>query len=131
MFRAVKSLTSSASFLSSYSTLLLLLRGFAARRLASNRLLPVLLAAAQQLEVTSPASQSLLGHGLQTRGVLLVDGVGADKDGLLGLDDFVAGLDTLRTTNRTCQYFCCGLLSVVEELGRTVWPGPSSRSWPS
>lgn len=93
-----------------YSTLLLLLGRLAARRLASNRLLPVLLAAAQQLQVTGPASQSLLCHGLQTRGVLLVDGVGANEDGLLGLDDLVAGLDALRTTrSKDCQYFCCGL----------------------
>lgn len=101
-----------------YSTLLLLLGRLAARRLASNRLLPVLLAAAQQLQVTGPASQSLLCHGLQTRGVLLVDGVGANEDGLLGLDDLVSGLDALRTTRpKDCQYYCAGCLSVVEELG--------------
>lgn len=84
----------------SCSSLLLLNGRLAACRLASNRLLSVLLAAAQQFQVTSAASQSLLGHGLETSGVFLVDGVGADEDGLLGLDDFVAGLDALRPTRR-------------------------------
>jgi hypothetical protein len=88
--------------ISSSSTLLLLLGRLATGRLAGDRLLPVLLAAAQQLEMTSPASQGLLGHSLQARGVLLVNGVGADEDSLLGLDDFVAGLDALRPTQRMC-----------------------------
>jgi hypothetical protein len=88
--------------ISSSSTLLLLLGRLATGRLAGDRLLPVLLAAAQQLEMASPASQGLLGHSLQARGVLLVNGVGADEDGLLGLDDFVAGLDALRPTQRMC-----------------------------
>jgi len=47
--------------------------------------------------MASSASQSLLSHSLQTSGVLLVDGVGADERGLLGLDDFVAGLNALRS----------------------------------
>ena len=47
--------------------------------------------------MASPASQSLLGHGLQARGMLLVDGVGPDERGLLGLDDFVTGLNALRS----------------------------------
>jgi len=81
--------------------------------------------------VTSPASQRLLGHGLQTRGVLLVNGVGADEDGLLGLDDFVAGLNALRTTRRLCQYSAVVCYQWWKNCGRTVWPGPSSRSWPS
>ena len=51
--------------------------------------------------MTSPAGQSLLRHGLQTGGVLLVDGVRADERGLLGLDDFVAGLDALRPILRS------------------------------
>jgi hypothetical protein len=101
-----------------YSTLLLLLRRLAARRLARNRLLSVLLAAAQQLQVPSPASQSLLGHRLQTCGMLLVDGVGADEDGLLGLDDVVAGLDALRTTITRMIVSTAGCLSVVEDFVR-------------
>jgi hypothetical protein len=120
VFSAVVSLISSASFLplSSHSTLRLLLRRLAARRLARNRLLPVLLAAAQQLQVASPAGQSLLGHGLQACGVLLVDGVGADEDGLFGLDDFVAGLDALRTTITRMIVSTAGCLSVVEDFVR-------------
>jgi hypothetical protein len=123
----VVSLISSASIsLFPSSTLLLLLGCLAARRLAGDRLLPVLLATAQQLQVTSPASQCLLGHGLQTGRVLLVDGVGADEDGLLGLDDFVAGLDALRTTRRLCQYsgfVVSGGRIVVVRFGRDLLLG--------
>lgn len=102
------------------STLLLLSRRLATSRLAGNRLLPVLLAAAQQLQVSSPAGQRLLGHRRETSRVLLVNLVCPDEGRLLGLDDLVASLDALRSTQsekRTCQWGCPGALrSVVEEL---------------
>jgi hypothetical protein len=54
--------------------------------------------------VASSASQRPLCHSLQTSSVLLVDGVCPNEDGLLGLDDLVAGLDALRSTGKKCQY---------------------------
>lgn len=84
------------------STLLLLFGCLAASGLASDRLLPILLAAAEQLQVASSASQRLLGHSLQASGVLLVDSVCPDQRRLLGLDDLVAGLNALRSARGKC-----------------------------
>lgn len=53
--------------------------------------------------MTSPASQSLLGHGLQASGVLLVDVVSLDERRLLRLDDLVAGLNALRPVEQERQ----------------------------
>ena len=100
--------------LSSYSSLLLLLRRLAARRLASNRLLPVLLAAAQQLQVSSPASQRLLRNSLKASGVFLVDGLSPNERRLLRLDNLVAGLNALRSTekNKVSVGVCCVLCAL-------------------
>jgi hypothetical protein len=69
-------------------------------RLARNRLLPVLLAAAQQLQVSSPASQRLLRDSLKASGVLLVNGLSPNERRLLRLNDLVAGLNALRSTEK-------------------------------
>ena len=84
--------------LSHSSTRLVLLRLDSTGRLARNRLLPVLLAAAQQLQVSSPACQRLLGDSLKASGVLLVDGLSPNERRLLRLNDLVAGLNALRST---------------------------------
>jgi hypothetical protein len=85
---------------SSCSTRLVLLGLDSAGRLARNRLLPVLLAAAQQLQVSSPACQRLLCDSLKACGVLLVDGLSPNERRLLRLNDLVAGLNALRSTGK-------------------------------
>ena len=79
----------------SCSTRLVLLGLDSAGRLARNRLLPILLAAAQQLQVSSPSCQRLLCDSLKARGVLLVDGLSPNERRLLRLNDLVAGLNAL------------------------------------
>ena len=81
--------------LSHSSTRLVLLRLDSTGRLARDRLLPVLLAAAQQLQVSSPACQRLLCDSLKARGVFLVDGLSPNERRLLRLNDLVAGLNAL------------------------------------
>ena len=80
---------------SSCSTRLVLLGLHSTGRLARNRLLSVLLAAAQQLQVSSPACQRLLCDSLKARGVFLVDGLSPNERRLLRLNDLVAGLNAL------------------------------------
>lgn len=68
--------------------------------------------------MASLASESLLGQGRETRGVLLVDMVRLDERRLLGLDDPVAGLNALRSAREKggCQSGPSSLdVSVVEE----------------
>lgn len=112
------------------STLLLLLGCLSAGGLSRDRLLPVLLAAAQQLQVTSSAGKRLLCDGLETSGMLLVDGVCPNEDRLLRLNDLVAGLNALRSAGKRCQYVRCAPRSVVEEC-RTVSRAFWAQSWTS
>ena len=101
---------------SSCSTRLVLLGLDSAGRLARNRLLPVLLAAAQQLQVSSPSCQRLLCDSLKARGVLLVDGLSPNERRLLRLNDLVAGLNALRSTGKKIvSRGSCAPRSVVEE----------------
>ena len=107
-------------FLPHSSARLVLLGLDTAGRLARHRLLPVLLAAAQQLQVSSPASQRLLRNSLKASGVFLVDGLSPNERRLLRLDNLVAGLNALRSTekNKVSAGVCCvlcALRSVVEE----------------
>lgn len=85
-------------FLTLSSARLVLLGLDTAGRLARHRLLPVLLAAAQQLQVSSSARQRLLSDSLKASGVLLVDGLSPNEGSLLRLNDLVAGLNALRST---------------------------------
>ena len=92
------------------------LRLDAAGRLARHRLLPVLLAATQQLQVSSPASQRLLRDSLKSSSVLLVDGLSPNERRLLRLNDLVAGLNALRSTGKKIvSRGSCAPRSVVEE----------------
>lgn len=101
------------------SARLILLRLDSTGRLARNRLLPILLAAAQQLQVSSPARQCLLRDSLKASGVLLVDGLSPNERRLLRLDNLVAGLNALRSTEKNKKVsvgvLALALRSVVEE----------------
>ena len=115
----------------SCSTRLVLLGLDSTGRLARNRLLPVLLAAAQQLQVSSPACQRLLCDSLKACGVLLVDGLSPNEGRLLRLNDLVAGLNALRSTGEKMSVGALALCDQWWKNSRTASRAFWAQSWTS
>ena len=116
---------------SSCSTRLVLFGLHSASRLARDRLLPVLLAAAQQLQVSSPARQCLLRDSLKASGVLLVDGLSPNERRLLRLNDLVAGLNALRSTGKKMSVGAPALCDQWWKNSRTASRAFWAQSWTS